>query len=136
MAARHPIPWKYAMIRSSDPERDSRPSAGTGIMPIPVTGAALKYGNIEAWLNIIQSYRERHPAHEVHVLYKGERVHNLIDLFKIEGTPDRAAFALDVVIPDGDRKDLPKLRRLLAEGSGENYGRYIGKPLYQVLRLF
>jgi len=108
----------------------------TGPLPIPVASESLKFGNIEAWLNIIQSYRERHPGHQVSILYQGQHVRNLIDLFKISGEPDPKGFAIDVATPDRDWKDVPKLRRLLAEGGGPHYEQFIGKALYQVLRLF
>jgi len=103
---------------------------------ILVSGGALKFGNVEAWLNVISSYRMRHPAHAVRILYHGEAVMNLVDLFKKLDHPDVQGFELEVFTPDNERKDVPKLYRLLVEASTPDYQKFIAKDLYKVLPLF
>jgi hypothetical protein len=104
--------------------------------PIVVSAQPMRFGNFEAWINIIQSYQQRHPQHHVRIRYKGDPVNNLVELFKIARNPDTGAFAVEVDVTDGDYRDLAKLYRLLAEGGGPDYERYLAKELFQVLRLF
>ena len=104
--------------------------------PIVVSADPMKFGNFEAWINIIQSYRQRHPDHFVRIRYRNEPVNNLVELFKIARNPDTHAFEVEVDVTDGDYRDLAKLYRHLAEGAGQDYERYIAKELFQVLRLF
>ncbi len=104
--------------------------------PIVVSVQPLRFGNFEAWINIIQSYRQRHPNHLVRLRYRGEPVNNLVELYKIARHSDSGAFVVDVDVTDGNYQDLAKLYRLLAEGAGPEYERYLTKELFQVLRLF
>ncbi|HEX7743559.1 MAG TPA: hypothetical protein VF442_14175 [Sphingobium sp.] len=104
--------------------------------PIVVSADPMRFGNFEAWINIIQSYRLRHPEHVVRIRYRGDPVNNLVELFKIARNPDTSAFEVEVDVTDGNYKDLVKLYRLLAEGASEGYHRYITKEMFQVLRLF
>ena len=103
---------------------------------IVVSNDVFVYGNIEAWINIIESYRQKHPEHRVSILYKGEPVNNLVTLFKMQRAPDDDAFELVVTAPDKSLKDVPKLYRLLVEGAGPNYERFIQKEAFKVLTLF
>jgi len=104
--------------------------------PIAVSADPMRFGNFEAWINIIQSYRQRHPDHGVRIRYHNEPVNNLVELFKIARHPDTGGFAIEVDVTDGNYKDLAKLYRHLAEGASDDYGRYITKEMFQVLRLF
>lgn len=104
--------------------------------PIVVSAEPMRFGNFEAWINIIQSYRQRHPAHYVRIRYRGDPVNNLVELFKIARNPDTTAFEVEVDVTDGDYQDLAKLYRYLAEGAGPNYERFLSKELFQVLKLF
>jgi len=103
---------------------------------IVITNAVFTHGNLEAWMNIIQSYQRLHPEHQVVILYEGEEVNNLMSFFKLEKSPNRQGFQLVVNAPDGHRKDVPKLYRLLVDGAGPNYERYLGKEVFKVLNLF
>lgn len=114
---------------------DGDPAFTTAPRTIVVTNDELVHGNIEAWMNIIASYAERHPEHVVLIYYEGEPVNNLQTLFRKE-SPNKEAFQLVVETPDGFLKDVPKLFRLLVEGAGPNYGRFIQKELHKVLDLF
>ncbi len=114
---------------------DGATPIATAPRTIVISNAELVHGNIEAWMNIIASYRERHAAHNVVIIYEGEPVNNLQTLFR-KGPPNKEAFQLVVEAPDGYLKDVPKLFRLLVEGAGANYRRYIEKELHKVLDLF
>ncbi len=103
---------------------------------IVITNPTIEYGNFEAWKNIIESYMENHPGHEVIILYEGEPVNNMISLFKMDDEPNRAGFQMVVKGPDKNFKDVPKLYRFLVEGASSKYNRYIQKEMYQVLKLF
>lgn len=110
--------------------------AQTAPRDLVVTNRAIEFGNIEAWMNIVESYEQSHPGHEVVFLYEGETVHNLITFFKMDSQPNREAFQVLVSAPDANLKDVPKLYRFLVEGGSNRFERYIQKETYQVLKLF
>jgi hypothetical protein len=103
---------------------------------IAIDNPEFGFGNIESWANIIRSYRERHPEHQVILLYEGEPVHGTTYLFKLGKAVKRDAFELIVSAPDQNFKDLPKLFRLLADGAGPDYQRFLVRELHKVLHLF
>lgn len=103
---------------------------------IQIGNDAFGFGNIEAWVNIIRSYRELHPGHRVVLIYHGEMVHNPTYLFKLGKNLDRDAFQLTVAAPDQDFKHLAKLHRLLVEGAGPDYEKFLIREIHQTLRLF
>ena len=103
---------------------------------IVVTNRDFTYANVEAWKNIIESYLQNHPEHDVAILYEGKTLANLITLFKMEAQPNRHGFQMVVTAPDKNLKDVPKLYRFLVEGAGPNFARFIEKEMYQVLKLF
>jgi len=101
-----------------------------------VTSNPLEYGNIEAWMNIIESYHKAHNDHQVELLYEAEPVKALFSMFKMEENINRAGFQVQVFAGDGNLKDVPKLYRFLVEGGGPNYKQFLKKEVYQVLNLF
>lgn len=103
---------------------------------IVVTNRSLENGNIEAWMNVIQSYESLHPDHEVIIYYEGVAVNNMISLYKMEQARNPNGFQLVVRAPDGNWKDVAKLYRYLVDGASANYERFIKKDIYQVLKLF
>ena len=103
---------------------------------IVITNRTLEYGNIEAWTNIITSYRQLHPDHEVTILYEGEPVHSMLSLYKAGDDINLAGFQLVVSAPDASWKDVPKLYRHLVEGASAHFKKYIEKDLHRVLKLF
>ena len=103
---------------------------------IIVTNRSLENGNVEAWINIIQSYIALHPDHEVVIYYEGTVVNNMISLFKMEQAPDTKGFQMVVKARDGNWKDVAKLYRFMVEGASPRYARFIDKDMYQVLKLF
>lgn len=110
--------------------------AQTAPRDIVITNPNFEYGNVEAWINVIESYRQSHPDHEVVILYEGVAVQNMISLFKMETEPNRQGFQMMVKAPDSNWKDVAKLYRLLVEGASPNFRKFIGKEMYQVLKLF
>ena len=103
---------------------------------IVITNDALEFGNIEAWSNVIASYGQKHPDHQVIILYEGEVVHSVITLFKRSPNLNTHGFKLVVAAPDSNWKDVPKLYRYLVEGAGPNFNRFIHREIHQVLKLF
>lgn len=103
---------------------------------IIVTNRALENGNVEAWINIIQSYNAAHPDHEVVIYYEGTAVNNMISLFKMQKAPNPNGFQMVVKARDGNLKDVAKLYRFLVEGGSARFERFIQKDMYQVLKLF
>jgi len=103
---------------------------------IVITNRALEHGNIEAWTSIIASYRQRHPDHDVLILYEGEPVNNMLSLYKRDTKLNLNGFQLAVSAPDANWKDVPKLYRYLVEGASPAYGKFIEKEMFRVLDLF
>ena len=67
---------------------------------IVITNASVEFGNIEAWTNVIASYVQKHPEHEVVILYEGDRVNSMIALFKRAEKLNRNGFKMVVAAPD------------------------------------
>jgi hypothetical protein len=101
-----------------------------------IDNEAFGYSNIEAWANIIRSYVEKHPGHRVNLIYHGEPVQSLTYLFKLGKTVDRDAFQVSVAAPDQDFRQVTKLCRLLVEGAGPDFKKFIVKDLHRTLKLF
>lgn len=118
------------MSETEDTEQSTAPR------DIVITNRTLENGNIEAWINIIQSYNSVHPNHHVIIYYEGSAINNMISLYKMEKTADLNAFQLVVTALDGDWKDVAKLYRYLVEGASPRFERLINKDMYQVLKLF
>jgi hypothetical protein len=117
-------------------ESDQKATYRTVPREIVITNRALEYGNIEAWTNIIASYRQLHPDHEVIILYEGEPVNSMLSLYKRGEALNLSAFQLAVSAPDSNWKDVPKLYRYLVEGASPGYKKFIEKELHKVLKLF
>ena len=94
------------------------------------------FGNVEAWMNIIASYRAVHPDHIVTIYYDDLPVHNLISLYKRIGNLDITKFEMQVAMPDRDKKNVNKLRALLRTGAGKDFHPFINKERNRLLKLF
>ena len=112
------------------------PTMSTNPRPIANSNDEFLFGNIEAWIKIIQSYEVKHPDHRVLISYRGEPVNDLISLFKQTMKPGDEDFKLVVATPDDNTKDVPKLYRLLVEGASPNFERFIQREAFKVLDLF
>jgi hypothetical protein len=132
------------MLHLHSPPRSTRPMTENAEKPtyrtvpreIVITNRTLEYGNIEAWTSIIASYRQRHPDHEVLILYEGEPVNSMLSLYKRHDKLNLNGFQLAVSAPDADWKDVPKLYRYLVEGASPAYRKFIEKEMFRVLDLF
>ena len=103
---------------------------------IVIENDAFGYSNLEAWLNIIRSYKELHPRHQVILRYHGEAVQNVMYLFKLGKPVDHNGFEVSVAAPDEDFQHVAKLYRLLVEGAGPDYGKFIVREVHRTLKLF
>ncbi len=103
---------------------------------IVITNESFAYGNIEAWMNIIRSYMEVHPRHSVTLLYEDEPIQNVTALFKMERPVNREGFKVMVSAPDEDLRHVSKLYRLLVEGAGPDYSKFLQREIHRTLRLF
>jgi len=103
---------------------------------IAIANADFGFGNIEAWANIIRSYQELHPGHRVTLLYQNEPVPSLTKLFKLGHQVDHEAFQVTVTAQDQDFKHLRKLHRLLVEGAGADFQKFLVPELHRTLKLF
>lgn len=117
-------------------ERTSTRATQTAPRRIVITADHFAYANIEAWMNIIRSYKQVHPNHEVTLLYQGEPTKNVQYLFRLNKPVNRDGFELVVGAPAEEQKDVAKLYRLLVEGAGADYQKFLDRELYRTLKLF
>lgn len=103
---------------------------------IPIQKDHFSFANIEAWLNIIRSYQQKHPEHKVHIVYEGEEIQSRMSLFRVEKPVNPEGFEFYVVAEDKNFKDLPKLFRLLVEGAGPEFNKFVPPELHRTLELF
>ncbi len=117
-------------------ERTSTRATQTAPRRIVITVDHFAYANIEAWMNIIRSYKAVHPNHEVTLMYEGEAAKNVQYLFKLGRPVNRDGFELVVGAPADEHKDVAKLYRLLVEGAGPDFEKFLNRELYRTLKLF
>jgi hypothetical protein len=97
---------------------------------------AFGMGNVEAWANIIRSYKELHPEHHVLLFYEDKQVSNLTYLFKVGKPVNRGRFEMCVTGRDENFRHVPKLFRLLVEGAGPDYQKFVVPEIHRTLKLF
>lgn len=117
-------------------ERTSTRATQTAPRRIVITIDHFGFANIEAWMNIIRSYKAVHPNHQVTLLYQGEPTKHVQYLFKLGRPVNRDGFELVVAAPADEQKDVAKLYRLLVEGAGADYQKFLDRELYRTLKLF
>ena len=103
---------------------------------IVIDNEAFGMGNVEAWANIIRSYKALHPEHHVLLFYEGLQVSSMTYLFKLGRPVNRGHFEMSVAAPDQNFAHLPKLYRLLVEGASAEYQQFIVPELHRTLKLF
>jgi len=101
---------------------------------IPVTNELFHYGNVEAWNNIIESYKSAYPGTEVLLFHRGRRVYRIYSLFgwgKI-----KFGDAIFFAVAGKNFKDVAKLKKYLSEAAGPRFQPYIKKNINFLLKLF
>lgn len=101
---------------------------------VSVTNELFHNGNVEAWINIVESYKVKFPGLDVHVFHDGQKVVNIQALFKW-GKVKNGDVILFSVSGEGIQA-VSKLKRYLFEGASQRYEAFIKKDVNKVLNLF
>lgn len=101
---------------------------------VQVTNELFHNGNVEAWKNIVESYKAKFPDLEVHIFHDGEKVNDINSLFKW-GKVNHGDVLLFSVAGE-DIKGVAKLQRYLFEGASLRFQTYLKKDVNKVLHLF
>ena len=132
---------KPAAAAGSDapPPPPAAPAAGgkarmTPKYSVQVTNELFHNGNVEAWKNIVESYKTKFPGLEVHIFHDGQKVNNINALFKWGKVKHGDVLLFSV---SGEEiKGVAKLQRFLFEGASLRYENYLKKDVNKVLTLF
>ena len=101
---------------------------------VQVTNELFHNGNVEAWKNIVESYKAKFTELEVHVYHDGEKVNDLNSLFK--GGKVKNGDVLLFSVSGEEIKGVAKLQRYLFEGASLRYETFLKKDVNKVLTLF
>jgi hypothetical protein len=101
---------------------------------VQVTNELFHNGNVEAWKNIVESYKTKMPGLDVHIFHDGQRVNNINALFKWGKV--KHGDAIVFCVSGEEIKGVAKLQRYLFEGASQRYANYIKKDVNKVLNLF
>ena len=101
---------------------------------VVVSNEMFHNGNVEAWVNIIESYEARFPETQVHVFHEGERIQNLNVLFKWGKVKHGDAIEFSVAGPE--IQAVAKLKRYLTEGASRHFDLYLKRDRNRLLTLF
>lgn len=122
------------------PAASAAPAEGGGkkkVTPkysIQVTNELFHNGNVEAWKNIVESYKAKYPGLEVHIFHDGQKVNNINALFKWGKVKHGDAILFSV--SGDDIKGVAKLQRYLFEGASLRYTNFLKKDVNKILNLF
>jgi len=101
---------------------------------ITVSNELFHNGNVEAWVNIVESYKAKYPGLDVHIFFGGKAVENIQGLFKWGMIKNSDAILFSV--SGADIQGVAKLKRYLYEGASRGYLAYVKKDVNKVLPLF
>lgn len=101
---------------------------------VQVSNELFHNGNVEAWKNIVDSYKTKFPGLDVHIFHDGQKVNNINALFKW-GKVKHGDVILFCVSGE-EIKGVSKLQRYLYEGASVRYESYLKKDVNKVLNLF
>lgn len=101
---------------------------------IQVTNELFHNGNVEAWKNIVESYKGKYGGLEVHIFHDGQKVNNINALFKWGKV--KHGDAILFCVSGEEIKGVAKLQRYLFEGASLRYSNYLKKDINKVLNLF
>jgi len=101
---------------------------------VVVSNELFHNGNVEAWKNIVESYKTKYPGLDVHIFHDGQRVNNINALFKWGKV--KHGDAIVFCVSGEEIKGVAKLQRYLFEGASIRYSNYLKKDVNKVLNLF
>lgn len=101
---------------------------------VQVTNELFHNGNVEAWKNIVESYKSKYPSMEVHIFHDGQKVNNINSLFKWGKVKHGDVILFSVA--GEEIKAVSKLQRYLFEGASQRFEDYMKKDVNKVLTLF
>lgn len=101
---------------------------------IQVTNELFHNGNVEAWKNIVESYKAAHQGLEVHIFHDGQKVNNINALFKWGKVKNGDVILFSVA--GEEIKGVAKLQRYLFEGASLRFEKYLKKDVNKILNLF
>jgi len=101
---------------------------------VQVTNELFHNGNVEAWKNIVESYKSKYPALEVHIFHDGEKVNDINSLFKWGKVKNGDVLLFSVA--GEEIKGVAKLQRYLFEGASIRFQNFLKKDVNKVLHLF
>ncbi len=101
---------------------------------VQVTNELFHNGNVEAWKNIIESYRKEYAGLDVHVFHDGQKINNINALFKWGKVKHGDVILISV--SGEDIKGVAELKRYLFEGASQRYENFIKRDVNKILPLF
>jgi hypothetical protein len=117
---------------NADPE--PRLTRMTPRYAIQVTNELFHNGNVEAWKNIVESFRVRYPHLDVHVFYDGEEIRHLEALF--EWGKVKHGEVLLASVSGENIQGAERLRHYLFEAASPRFRRFVKTDLNRPLELF
>jgi len=104
------------------------------LLSVVVSNELFHNGNVEAWKNIIQSYKAKYKNAKVLIFYDGEEVLNINALFRWGKV--RYGSIIKFAVVDEEPKDLSKLHKYLKRGASPCFEDFLLDAPYLVLDLF
>ena len=139
--AERPMPSAPAPAAAPQPEAEAAPAPApsgkvrmTPKYSVQVSNELFHNGNVEAWKNIVESYKTKHPGLDVHIFHDGQKVNNINALFKWGKVKHGDVIVFSV---SGEEiKGVAKLQRYLYEGASIRFENFLKKDVNKVLNLF
>jgi hypothetical protein len=101
---------------------------------VQVSNELFHNGNVEAWKNIVESYKTKHAGLEVHIFHDGQKVNNINALFKWGKV--KHGDVIVFCVSGEEIKGVAKLQRYLYEGASIRFENFLKKDVNKVLNLF
>ena len=101
---------------------------------VQVSNELFHNGNVEAWKNIVESYKTKYPGLDVHIFHDGQKVNNINALFKWGKV--KHGDVIVFCVSGEEFKGVAKLQRYLYEGASIRFEHYLKKDVNKVLNLF
>lgn len=103
---------------------------------VQVTNELFHNGNVEAWKNIVESYKTKFPELEVHIFHDGQAVNDINSLFKWGKVKHGDVLLFSVSGEDEQIKGVAKLKAYLSEGASPRFETLLKKDVNKVMELF